>query len=264
MESSVGLARLLLWNQNGALRSWQADGRGFCDARTEPKRVLCGVNTFLRDKLPGHMFPKLSKKRYFASGGARGSSSRKMGTRAHRDIHHVLWCRRGPCTCQDKKAWQHPRKGTAAYNLITAGLNFLRRNELDPVCGETVIVCQELGTRLDLLTRDKQGRLVLVSWKTGYDKLAKALPAEMERLPDMSASTRQMHPNQIALREHVAQLSIELHALQQCHQVPVQRAVLVYLHPNARHYPCWLKDEWVVLATGEMARVYQYLLSRKM
>jgi hypothetical protein len=259
--ASLALARLVLWNERGMLRSWQEGGKGFADARTEPTRQLGGVTTFLHKKLPASIFPKLGKKRYFAKGGTVSSSSRKMGTRAHRDIHHVLFCKAGPCRCPEKTAWRRPVKGTAAYGLVTAAMSFLRQHQLEPLTGETVVVCQEMGTRLDCLCRDRDKQLVLVSWKTGYDQLALTLPEQLH-IPDLRVgSTRSMAPAQLAYRSHIAQLCCELHMCRQAHGLDIRRVALVYLHPNSRYRAGWAPEQWVLQGSLEM---YQWLLSKRL
>ena len=139
----------------------------FADARTDPVRQLGGVTTFLHKKQPATMFPHLGKKRYFA-----------MGTRAHRDIHHVLFCKTAPCRCPaDKtiKTWRRPAKGTAApgdggteFSETTSTRSSDRRDGGGvPGDGHTT-------------------GLSVSCWKTGYDQLAMSLP---ETLLIQTAST---------------------------------------------------------------------------
>lgn len=255
------LAEVLFANKQGYLSSLSKGGRGFYDARptmTKKRRRLCGVHTFLHKKTT--VFPKLSlreyrKKRAFKPTKKSGTkaSNKRTGSSFHRHIHHALFCAETPCICPEGEVKRRPAKDSYAYNMVRGALHFVRDWKLSPLAGETVIACAKLpvGTRFDCLLRDQSGQNVLVSWKTGYDSIAKLAPEVIqgEFMMADEDDRKKASSETIALREHIAQLTCELHMLRDEHQVDIQRACIVYLSPNdsAGYRVVQLDRKWVTM-----------------
>lgn len=255
------LARLLLLNREGKLSSVTKGGRGFYDSRNAQKRRrLCGIGTFLHEKTS--VFPKLSLKEYRKKRAIkperpkkgqvkRRASNKRKGESFHRHVHHALFCAQPPCQCPDGEVKRRPAKDSDAYNMVRGALKFLRDQQLSPLAGETVVACATvpLGTRFDCLARDTNAQNVLVSWKTGYDSIARVAPSPLkgEFMQADEDDRKKASSETIALREHIAQLCCELHMLRDEHGVCVERAMIVYLSPSTDDYRVIeMTRDWVI------------------
>jgi hypothetical protein len=248
------LAQLIQANQQGQLSSLSKGARGFYDSRTSKRRRLCGIGTFLHKKTT--VFPKLSLREYRSKRSLRvkgtKASNKRTGSSFHKHIHHALFCASGPCICPEGPVKRRPPKGSYAYNMVRGALKFVRDSNMAPLTGETVIACANvpLGTRFDCLTRDQSSRNVLVSWKTGYDSIARLAPSVIkgEFMMADEDDRKRASSETIALREHIAQVTCELHMLRDEHQVDVDRACIVYLSPQKDGYQTVELDRsWVTL-----------------
>jgi hypothetical protein len=247
----ASLQLLLRQNRAGLLRTADKNG-GYKDLESG-RGKLCGVMRFLSEKT--RAFARISKKAYRANkskkaktmGRKEKSSTKKHGDAFHRNVYHSLFClERKECRCEalfGKATKRAPAKSSICYKLVKAALEFLQAHKLVPVASEQVIVSREapVGTRFDCLCHDPATKeTVLVSWKTGYKQLVAPKLANC-----MSMMTKARTSDEMSLREHIAQLTCELHMLQDTHKVPVQRAYIVYISTLGTYRVTALEPKWI-------------------
>lgn len=121
-----------------------------------------GVIKFLQQRLYPMYQPPI-RRRY-------EQSSRVQGLRVHRHLSHAINCvADGHCSCEGRK---RPVTSTVMNKHTRSLLTTLERLRITAHRCEVPIVSQQwqVGTRIDLIGIKQDGRSVLVSIKTGYDR----------------------------------------------------------------------------------------------
>jgi len=159
--------QLLARNRSGALRAGPA-GRGFYD----DGRRCRGVTKLLRIHVRGNTAEPTA--RVERRGWRTMASSRATGAIVHRVLMHGIVCAtHGRCTCAAAGAEGAPSQRVAAqaYSRVclSAARAFLHDAALAPLAAEVIVAhpAFPVATRIDLVCRDAQQKLVVVSWKTG-------------------------------------------------------------------------------------------------
>lgn len=126
-----------------------------------PERRYGGVLRYLQNRLyPDYKPPQ--KRRH-------ERSSRALGERVHRHLAHVVNCAvDGECTCEVKRSVTSQIINKHTRALLTK----LHSLHIKPVRCELPIISERwnVGTRIDLVGVKNDGRSVLISIKTGYDR----------------------------------------------------------------------------------------------
>ena len=203
-------------------------GRGFVQRGGEQYRLCKGLTRLLRRSYRAGAGQRIPGAVASGSGWRTESSSRVQGAHVHRVLMHEIMCRARGCQCA-RAGGVVPcaTPGRFASACVRAARCFAAENNLQPLAGELVLLHPKwpLGTRLDAMYYDREGRLVLVSWKTGRGARDK----------------REEHINRV-------QVACE-RALLQLHGVRVFRTCIVQLGVAAQrdrevaYYVCeWLDD----------------------
>ncbi len=155
--------------------------------------------------------------------------------------------------------------------MVEAARDFAASERLRFEAVEQVVADADAGvaTRFDALAR-REGtspRFVLVSWKTSgafpFDDDSVRSASLDEWLSSGSVSSSSSSSSEaIAAREHLAQLTIELHLLRDSHAIDVAEACVVYLSPGERRFRAvWLTRESI--DGGGYARCFRRMLATK-
>ena len=268
------LELLLCHNAEGVLRSHGRRG-GFVDARSGRAQRLCGVGTFLHERCAG--FPKLTRAQYRARREKRHrrgdgrASSKRVGEYCHRQLAHQLCCvanGRRRCLCPQAAPSGAPRRDSLSHAMVEAARDFAASERLRFEAVEQVVADANVGvaTRFDALAR-REGtspRFVLVSWKTSsacpFDDSVRS--ASLDEWLSSGSVSSSSSSEAIAAREHLAQLTVELHLLRDSHAIDVAEACVVYLSPGERRFRVvWLTRESI--DGGGYARCFRRMLATK-
>lgn len=193
-----------------------APGGGFRlkDARGLRSIVVGGLHEALR-------------KRVFAEGvehvGDGGPSTREEGKRIHRHVYHLVEClmygRGRKCTCGSRF-----RSEKTASKAAQEVVRVVKTLGLHLVASEVGLVSTEweLATRADLVCGDADGRVVLISLKTGACKTGKTERTLRGGLEHMYDTEHARHQVQLAAEREI------LHAA----GVAVEKAYVIYSRPG--------------------------------
>lgn len=184
------------------------------DPRQPKTEVVRGLHAALKERVYSEGPP---------IGWDYGPSSSKYGELVHRHVYHLVECLKFGRECKCGSKFRSEKMANKSAREV---LRVLRVNGLVPVASEVVLLAPawNLATRADLVCANKEGKIVLVSLKTGACNTlltGRCFRGDLEEIAD-TASAR-----------HQAQLAAEV-IMMEAAGVKVTFAFVLYARPSGK------------------------------
>lgn len=166
-----------------------------------------------------------------------GQSSRAKGSAFHQRVYHSLFCAGDAQRCSCERKFGAPcgrplKRGSKMHGWVLNALRFVRNSRIRPLAGELIVAgLPGMATQVDMLGA-RDGRLVNVSWKTGYDVATLEDSRSVDRGGKSAPMRGAPHLVNCELNHHRLQVAVENHMLR-VHGAHVAASYIVYVSATA-------------------------------
>lgn len=228
------------------------DGKSYCGATKTLKSVF----------YPNYKRPvvkrcsrKVYEKRRFEI--QRTSSSKSEGDMFHRHVYHFYNCQKGVVKIgMQRTRCAHCKEKFGVYcttvtnfcniwTMIDTVNDMVKSEGLELVACETPVAWRRInaGTLLDAVCIDREGKLVVMEFKTGYSVRTRTKPSSIDKRGKMVGKAGRKIANH-PLNHHFLQLWFGVQALRDTHdQFEVRDGILAYID-NCGGYDLYYLSGW--------------------